>query len=1268
MDKTFATIDGNEAVARVAYKLNEVIAIYPITPSSAIGEWADAWAAEGRFNLWGTVPSVVQMQSEGGAAGAVHGALQTGSLSTTFTASQGLLLMIPNLYKIAGELTSAVVHVAARSLATHALSIFGDHSDVMAARATGFALLCSASVQESQDFALIAHAASLEARVSFMHFFDGFRTSHEVQKVKLLSDDDLRSLINEDQILAHRARALTPDHPVLRGTAQNPDVYFQAREGANPYYDSCSAIVQQIMDQFGELTDRHYQIYEYHGASDADRIIVLMGSGCETVHETVDYLNARGAKVGVVKVRLYRPFDVQRFVAAIPKSVQAIAVLDRTKEPGSAGEPLYLDVVAAIHEAWTDEDAGTRGGGDAGTRGRGDAGRWGRGDEGKVFDNFSASPKIIGGRYGLSSKEFTPAMVKGIFDYLAQAQPKNHFTIGINDDISHTSLNFDPNFSTESDTVVRAMFYGLGSDGTVGANKNTIKIIGEETDNQAQGYFVYDSKKSGSMTVSHLRFGKESIRSTYLIDKANFIGCHHWGFLERIDILKAAAPGATLLVNSSYGADIVWQYLPLPIQQQIIAKQLKLYVINANQVARESGMGGRINTIMQVCFFALAGVLPQQEAIAKIKQAIEKTYGKKGAEVVRMNLQAVDNTLENLHPVKVEDEEDAEKGRRGDAEKLSNTFPPSPRPHLPASSPPPSIRSVLEQIMLWQGDNLPVSALPADGTFPTGTAKWEKRNVAEEIPVWEPDICVQCGKCVMVCPHSAIRAKAYQPDELVNAPPTFKSTGAKDKDFANQKFTIQVAPEDCTGCSICVDICPAKSKSQPLQKAINMAQQLPLREQERKNWDFFLSLPNPDRRNLKLNQIRQQQLQEPLFEFSGACAGCGETPYLKLLTQLFGDRAVIANATGCSSIYGGNLPTTPWTTNAEGRGPAWSNSLFEDNAEFGFGFRLSLDKQTEFATELLYKLGKVGPPLEIRGNGEVTQPIIPPGLVESILTAQQNSEADIYEQRQRVELLKQRLDELLEPHPRGLSEVVPLRLSKLPVASRTEAQIKTLKSLADYLVKKSVWIIGGDGWAYDIDFGGIDHVIASGRNVNILIMDTEVYSNTGGQSSKATPRAAVAKFAASGKPAPKKDLGLIAMTYGNAYVASVALGARDEHTLRAFLEAEAYDGPSIIIAYSHCIAHGINMTTAMNHQKSLIESGRWLLYRYNPQLQKQGKNPLQLDMRSPTKSVEHSMYQENRFKMLTKSKPELAHHLLQQAQAEVDARWRMYEYLANRNS
>jgi pyruvate-ferredoxin/flavodoxin oxidoreductase len=1182
MRRTVATLDANEAVARVAYKLNEAIAIYPITPASPMGEWADAWSSQGIANLWGTIPSVVEMQSEGGAAGAVHGALQAGSLTTTFTASQGLLLMIPNLYKIAGELTSAVIHVAARSLAAQGLSIFGDHSDVMAVRATGFALLCSASVQEAHDFALIAQAATLKSRVPFIHFFDGFRTSHEIQKIELLEESDLRTLIDDELILAHRDRALTPDRPVLRGTAQNPDVYFQARETVNPYYDVCPDLVQQAMDRFGELTGRYYQLFEYHGAPDADRVIILMGSGCEAVHETVDYLNRQGEKVGLLKVRLYRPLDTRRLVAALPTTVKKIAVLDRTKEPGAGGEPLYLDVVTALNEEWSGQ-----------------------------------MPKIVGGRYGLSSKEFNPAMIKGIFDNLAQSKPKNHFTIGINDDLSHTSLPYDPEFSTEPDSVVRAMFYGLGADGTVGANKNSIKIIGEETDNYAQGYFVYDSKKSGAVTVSHLRFGPQPIRSTYLIDRANFVGCHQWNFLEKLDVLKEAIPGATILLNSVYGPEEVWAQLPVEVQEQIIDKGLKFYVINANQVARNSGMGGRINTIMQVCFFALAGVLPKEEAIAKIKQAIQKTYGKKGEEIVRMNLQAVDNTLAHLYEVKVPAEISSQTHRQ---------------PAIPDTA-PEFVREVLGKMVARQGDLLPVSTLPCDGTYPTGTAKWEKRNIAQFIPSWDPDVCVQCGKCVMVCPHGVIRGKAYDANQLEGAPASFKFTDARDKDFAGEKFTIQVAPEDCTGCGICVDVCPAKNKSMPSRKAINMEPQLSLREQEKENWDFFLSLPNPDRRQLKLGQIRQQQMQEPLFEFSGACAGCGETPYLKLVTQLFGDRTLVANATGCSSIYGGNLPTTPWTKNADGRGPAWSNSLFEDNAEFGLGFRISIDKHAQFAAELLQKLSS-----EIGDN-----------LVAAILKADQKSEADIWEQRERVELLKQKLQQIVAQESSPITN-----------------DAKQLLSLADYLVKKSVWIIGGDGWAYDIGFGGLDHVIASGRNVNILVMDTEVYSNTGGQSSKATPRGAVAKFAAGGKPAPKKDLGLIAMTYGNVYVASVAMGAKDEHTLRAFLEAEAYDGPSLIIAYSHCIAHGIDMTTAMSHQKEIVESGRWLLYRYNPELKLEGKNPLQLDSRSPKKAVSQSMYAENRFKMLTKSKPEDAKRLLKEAQHDVDARWKMYEYLAAR--
>ncbi|MDX2229309.1 MAG: pyruvate:ferredoxin (flavodoxin) oxidoreductase [Leptolyngbyaceae cyanobacterium bins.349] len=1174
--KTYATLDANEAVARVAYALSEVIAIYPITPASPMGEWADAWAAEGKLNLWNTQPSVVEMQSEGGAAGAVHGALQTGALTTTFTASQGLLLMIPNLYKIAGELTSAVIHVAARSLAAQGLSIFGDHSDVMAVRGTGFVLLCSASVQEAQDFALIAHAATLKSRLPCIHFFDGFRTSHEVQKIELVGRDDYRAMIQDEWVFAHRDRALTPDRPVLRGTAQNPDVYFQARETVNPFYDSCPAVVQEMMDQFGARTGRHYHLFEYHGAPDADRVIILMGSGCEAVHETVDALLPTGEKIGVLKVRLYRPWSAERLVAAIPATVKIIAVLDRSKEPGAGGEPLYLDVVTALSEAW----------------------------DGPI-------PKVIGGRYGLSSKEFTPAMIKAVFEQLKQPKPKNHFTIGIHDDVSQTSLDYDPSFSTEPANVVRAMFYGLGADGTVGANKNSIKIIGEETENYAQGYFVYDSKKSGSTTVSHLRFGPTPIRSTYLIQQANFIGCHQWGFLERMDVLAAAAPGAVFLLNSPYAVEAVWDQMPMEVQEQIIRKQIQVYVIDANQVARDNGMGGRINTVMQTCFFALAGVLPREAAIAKIKTSIEKTYGKKGAEIVRLNLQAVDNTLVNLHSMPV-------------PATVTSVIakPTSPIP----DTAPAFVREVLGEMIASRGDELPVSALPIDGTYPTGTTQWEKRNIAQEIPVWDPDVCIQCGKCVMVCPHSVIRGKVYEPAALATAPATFKSANARDHDFADEKFTLQVAAEDCTGCGVCVDICPAKNKSMPSKKAINMEPQLPLREQERQNWDFFLNLPNPDRRHLKLHLIRQQQFEEPLFEFSGACGGCGETPYLKLVSQLFGDRMLVANATGCSSIYGGNLPTTPWTKNADGRGPAWSNSLFEDNAEFGLGFRISLDKQAQFAAELLQTLSS-----EIGDT-----------CVTDILTADQRSEADIWEQRERIAALKRSLQTLNSP------------------------AAQQLHALADYLVKKSVWIIGGDGWAYDIGFGGLDHVIASGRNVNILVMDTEVYSNTGGQSSKATPRGAVAKFAAGGKPAPKKDLGLIAMTYGNVYVASVAMGAKDEHTLKAFIEAEAYEGPSLILAYSHCIAHGINMQTAMTHQKAIVESGRWLLYRYNPALKAEGKNPLHLDTGSPKRPVSQSMYEENRFKMLTKSKPADAKRLLQVAQTDVNDRWHLYEYLAAR--
>jgi pyruvate-ferredoxin/flavodoxin oxidoreductase len=1173
-------MDGNEAVASVAFRTNEVIAIYPITPSSNMGEWSDAWASEGRKNIWGVVPTVVEMQSEGGAAGAVHGSLQAGSLTTTFTASQGLLLMIPNMYKIAGELTPAVIHVAARSLAAQALSIFGDHSDVMATRQTGFAMLCSGSVQEAMDCALIAQAATLESRIPFLHFFDGFRTSHEESKILVLDDETLRSMMDSELIAAHRARALSPDHPVLRGTAQNPDVYFQARETVNAYYATCGAIVQKAMDRFAEITGRAYHLFDYHGPADAERVIVLMGSGAEAAHETVDALGRNGEKVGIVKVRLYRPFDGEAFVAALPASVKSIAVLDRTKEPGSLGEPLYMDCITALHE---------HGGG-----------------------HLPVIPKVVGGRYGLSSKEFTPAMVKAVFDNLAASSPKNHFTVGINDDVTHTSLDFDREYSVEPPDVVRALFYGLGADGTVGANKNSIKIIGEKTDNYAQGYFVYDSKKSGAVTISHLRFGPNPIRSSYLISSANFVACHQPVFLERYDMLDALAPGGTFLLNTAHSASDVWETLPRIVQEQIVAKHLKFFVIDAYSVARDSGMGGRINTVMQVCFFAIAGVLPRDRAIEAIKASIVETYGRKGDDIVKMNLDAVDSTLENLHEVAVPAASAAG----------------FEMPGAVSAAAPKFVRDVLGEIIAGRGDMLPVSAMPCDGTFPTGTATWEKRNIALEIPVWDTQVCIQCGKCAMVCPHSVIRIKVFDPSELEKAPPTFKACDSRDKEWAGLQYSIQVAPEDCTGCGICVDVCPAKNKSETRLKALNMAPQPPLREPERDNWNFFLTLPELDRRLIKISSIRQQQVQEPLFEFSGACSGCGETPYVKLVSQLFGDRALIANATGCSSIYGGNLPTTPWTKNADGRGPAWSNSLFEDNAEFGLGFRLSIDKQRDQARHLLVGLaGQLGDE-----------------LVTPILEAEQKTEPDIFDQRERVEALKARLREI------------------------DSADARFLLTLADTLVKKSVWIIGGDGWAYDIGFGGLDHVLASGHDVNALVLDTEVYSNTGGQMSKSTPRAAVAKFAAGGKPIGKKDLGLMAMSYGTIYVASVAMGAKDEHTLKAFLEAEAYDGPSLIIAYSHCIAHGIDMETGMRNQKAAVDTGQWLLYRFNPDRALQGENPLILDSRAPKAPLEQYLNMENRFKMLGKTHPDTAKTLFAEAQRDVTARWRMYDYLASRTT
>jgi pyruvate-ferredoxin/flavodoxin oxidoreductase len=1174
------TIDGNEAAAYVAHKTNEVIAIYPITPSSPMGEWADQWSAEGKTNIWGTVPLVIEMQAEGGAAGAVHGALQTGALTTTFTASQGLLLMIPNMYKIAGELTSTVFHIAARSVAAQALSIFGDHSDVMTARATGWGMLFSNSIQEIMDFALIAQAATLESRVPFLHAFDGFRSSHEISKIERLSDDDIAAMIDDEAVRAHRARALSPDRPVMRGTAQNPDVFFQARETVNPYYLDAPGIVQQAMDQFAEVVGRRYQLFDYVGAPDAERVIVLMGSGAATAEETVSYLAAQGEKVGVVKVRLYRPFSVEHFLAALPSTVQTIAALDRTKEPGSSGEPLYLDLVTAVHEGMV---AGTA--------------------------PFESMPRIVGGRYGLSSKEFSPAMIKGVFDEMAKPQPKNHFTVGIEDDVTHTSIDYDPAFDIEPEDVVRAVFWGLGADGTVGANKNSIKIIGEETPDYAQGYFVYDSKRAGARTISHLRFGPQLIQSTYLIRRANFVGVHQFGFLERYDVLEAAEDGAIFLLNSPYGPDEVWDQLPRRVQEQMVAKNLKFYMIDAYEVARQTEMGVRINTIMQTCFFAISGVLPRDEAIDEIKKAIKKTYGKRGEAVVQHNYAAVDATLANLHEVTVPTEVTG-----------SIEIPPV----VPAAA-PEFVQQVTAEIIAGRGDSLPVSMLPDDGTYPTATTQWEKRNIAQDVPVWDADLCIQCGKCVLVCPHAVIRAKVYDPKALSGAPETFKSAEARWKELPDQLYTLQVAVEDCTGCELCVEVCPAKDKSQVGRKAVNMAPQLPLREQERANWEFFLGLPEVPRSDgLNFTGVKNVQLLRPLFEFSGACPGCGETPYVKLLTQLFGDRTVIANATGCSSIYGGNLPTTPYAVNADGRGPAWSNSLFEDNAEFGLGMRLTLDKQGEYVRELLLRQRKK----------------IGDKLADALLEADQSTEAGIEAQRERVATLKKKLD-----------------------GSQDTAE-RDLLSLADVLVDKSVWIVGGDGWAYDIGYGGLDHVLASGRKVRVLVLDTEVYSNTGGQSSKATPLAAVAKFAAGGKPTPKKDLGMMAITYGNVYVAQISMGANDAHTVRAFLEAEAYDGPSLIIAYSPCIAHGIDMTKSLEQQDLAVKSAYWPLYRYNPALKDEGKNPFQLDSKAARIALVDYAYNENRYRMLAQSKPAEAEILLDAAQEALNERWQKYEQMA----
>jgi pyruvate-ferredoxin/flavodoxin oxidoreductase len=1190
------TIDGNQAAATVAHKLNEVIAIYPITPSSAMGEWADEWSSRGQVNLWGTVPQVIEMQSEAGAAGAIHGALQAGSLATTFTASQGLLLMLPNMYKIAGELSPAVFHIAARSLACQGLSIFGDHSDVMSARMTGFGMLCSNSPQEVMDFALIAHAAALEGRIPLMHFFDGFRTSHEVAKILMLDDGILRTMIDEEWVMAHRRRALSPDHPVLRGTAQNPDVYFQARESVNAYYQAMPGIVQSAMDRFAKLTGRSYRLFEYVGAPEAERVIVMMGSGAEAVAETIDYLNRQGESVGLLKVRLYRPFDAASLLAALPSTCRKIAVLDRTKEPGSDGEPLYKDVLGALAQDFSSDSA-----------------------------KFSQMPKVVGGRYGLSSKEFTPGMIKAVYDELKKSQPKNHFTIGIHDDVTNSSLDWDASYRTDAHAdTFQAMFYGLGSDGTVSANKNTIKIIGEATDSYAQGYFVYDSKKSGAITVSHLRFGSKPIRSTYLIaeNDANFIGCHQTIFLERYDMLANAAENAVFLLNSPAPADKVWESLPAKMQQQMIAKNIRFYVIDGYAVAEKTGMGRRINTIMQTCFFAISGVLPQEQAIDAIKHAVEKTYGKKGRHIVELNFKAIDETLANLHAVP---QCGGDFSLPVEEQRATEIAPTSAIQSRISDAAPDFVKRVTGEIIAGRGDALPVSAMPVDGTFPTGTAAYEKRNLALEIPVWEADLCIQCGKCVMVCPHSVIRSKIYPTEALANAPATFKHAPMLGKDFPpGLEITYQVAPEDCTGCTLCVDICPSRDKSNVSRKAVNMHPQAPLREPERENWEFFLSIPEYDRRLLKTNTIKGSMVLQPLFEFSGACVGCGETPYIKLASQLFGDRMVVANATGCSSIYGGNLPTTPWTKNAEGRGPAWSNSLFEDNAEFGLGMRIALDKQNEYAKELLISLRS-------QLDGE---------LVDAILNADQSDEAGIYEQRGRVDLLKK----------------------QLPSLSGQAAQ--TLLQLADSLCKKSVWIIGGDGWAYDIGYGGLDHVLASGRNVNILVLDTEVYSNTGGQTSKATPMGAVAKFSAGGKPTAKKDLALLAMDYNNVYVAHVAYAGKDTQTLSAFLEAEAHDGPSIIIAYAPCIAHGVDMSNNHRQQGLAVKSGHWPLFRFNPDKIKQGKNPMHMDSAEPSIPYREFVKTETRFNMLWQTHPEDAERFLAQAQKDVINRYRFYKQLS----
>ncbi|WP_321532741.1 pyruvate:ferredoxin (flavodoxin) oxidoreductase [uncultured Desulfuromonas sp.] len=1183
MSRKMVNIDGNTAAAHVAHATNEVVAIYPITPSSVMGEISDAKSAAGEKNIWGTIPKVVEMQSEGGASGAVHGALQAGALTTTFTASQGLLLMIPNMYKIAGELTSTVFHVSARAISAQALSIFGDHSDVMSCRPCGWGMLCSNTVQEVMDFALLAQSTTLRTRIPFLHYFDGFRTSHEVQKVEELTQDDMRALIDDDLVRAHKARSLSPDHPVLRGTAQNPDVYFQGRETVTKFYESIPDVLQGEMDKLAKLVGRQYKLVDYVGAPDAEKVIIVMGSGADTVEELVEHMASQGEKVGVLKVRLFLPFPTKAFAEAMPASVKKIAVLDRTKEPGSLGEPLYQAVRTAIGEAM--EEGIYKG------------------------DGY---PKVVGGRFGLGSYEFTPGMAKSVFDNLDAAKSKNHFVVGIKDDVTGNSLDFDPNFKVPSDCYA-AMFYGLGSDGTVGANKNSIKIIGETTDNKVQAYFVYDSKKAGSMTTSHLRFGKKAIKSPYLIDSADFIACHNFSFLEKYDILSNINEGGTFLLNSPYGKDEIWNNIPKEVQQQIVDKKLKFFVIDGVRLGEEIGLGPRINVIMQTAFFKISGIIPLDTAIAEIKDAIVKSYGKAGEKVVAMNQEAVDRALEEIHEVTP--------GAVGSQLHIHGAI---------EGEAPEFVKNTTAAIIEGKGQDLPISAMPADGTFPTGTAKYEKRNIAVNIPVWEQDLCIQCGICSFVCPHASIRMKAYDPAELDGAPETFKSVDAKGKEMAGMKFTLQVAPEDCTGCGACVHNCPAKSKEEEGKKAINMTFQAPLRESEAANWEFFLNLPDPDEKLFKRQTLKGSQFLPPTFEFSGACAGCGETPFVKLLSQLFGDRALIANATGCSSIYGGNLPTTPWTTRKDGLGPAWSNSLFEDNAEFGYGMRLSVDKFKEYAQELLADAsGKL-----CEAGSEYAD------LIKEIQGADQSTQEGIDAQRARIATLKAGLE-------------------KCP-----DNNSKQLLSVADYLVEKSVWIVGGDGWAYDIGYGGLDHVLASGENVNVLVLDTEVYSNTGGQASKATPLGAVAQFAAGGKRMGKKDLGMISMTYGNIYVAKVSM-ANPAQCVKAFLEAEAYDGPSIILAYSHCIAHGINMTTAVDECKKAVNSGHWPLFRYDPRLTEQGKNPLQLDSKDPSISFEDYAYGENRFRVLKKAQPEVAERLMSQATKETSARFDLYKKLAD---